>query len=198
MKADVSLWKNCVAMLDLLIYSTTTKCKAIGERPRLNSPEYRTGTEVSYSLMFLLERTKTSSSLSVFVELLHVWKAYVNALMLVSSGNVVVGADKAELFNGVICIWCPTVGNAPSLPRATVLDVQPTPENYCAGKRALLAHILQGLFLIDVIVCGSLRNLADSNCSGDKWMTWDSGLFSGAEEPQTRQAVRSCAVDFSL
>jgi len=48
-------------MLDLLIYSAITKYKAIGERPRLNSLEHLTDTEVLYSFMLPLETTKINS-----------------------------------------------------------------------------------------------------------------------------------------
>lgn len=71
-------------MLDLLIYSTITGYKAIGERPGLNSLEYLTDTELFYSFMFLLERTKINSPLSIFVQLLNVLNVYLNALIPVN------------------------------------------------------------------------------------------------------------------
>lgn len=67
-------------MLDLLIYSTITKYKAIDERPVLDSLAYLTDIEVFYSFMLLLETTKISSPLSIFVHLLNVLNVYLNIL----------------------------------------------------------------------------------------------------------------------
>lgn len=87
-------------MLDLLIYSTVTKYKARGERPRLSSLEYLPDTEVSYSFMLLLETRKINSSLSIFVQLLNFLNRCLNAPILVNQVNVVVDPEKAKLFNG--------------------------------------------------------------------------------------------------
>lgn len=50
--------------------------------------------------MLLLETTKISSSLSIFVQLLNVLNVYLNALIPVNEINLVVDPEKAELFNG--------------------------------------------------------------------------------------------------
>lgn len=50
--------------------------------------------------MLLLETTKISSSLSIFVQLLSVLNVYLNALILVNEINGVVDPEQAELFNG--------------------------------------------------------------------------------------------------
>lgn len=71
-------------LLDLLIYSTVTKHKAIGERPRLNPLECLTDVEIFYSFMLLLEMAGICALLSISVPLLNILNVYFRALVLVN------------------------------------------------------------------------------------------------------------------
>lgn len=83
-KTDTSHCKNCVLLLDLLIYSAVTKYKAIGERPRLNPLECLADVEIFYSFMLLLETAEICALLSTSVPLLNILNVYFNALVPVN------------------------------------------------------------------------------------------------------------------